>query len=117
MVLADSSVWVDHWRRGNHELAALLDADRIVVHPMVIGELALGALRERAETLEDLRELRGGVLAEDEEVMALIERHRLWGRGIGWVDAHLLASALLGGVRLWTLDRPLARVALALGTA
>jgi hypothetical protein len=111
MVLADTSVWVDHWRRGNNGLAALLEEDRIVVHPMVIGELALGALRSRADVLGDLRELRTSTMAEHAEVLELVERRRLWGRGIGWVDAHLLASALLDGVRLWTLDRNLGRVA------
>ncbi len=116
-VLADTSVWVDHWRRGNDSLATLLEEDRIVVHPMVIGELALGPLRARAEVLNDLRELPAAGTADHDEVLALIERRRLWGRGIGWVDTHLLASALLDGAALWTLDRPLGAVARNLGTA
>jgi predicted nucleic acid-binding protein len=116
-VLADTSVWVDHWRRGNDSFATLLEEDRIVVHPMVIGELALGPLRSRAEVLNDLRELPAASMAEHDEVLALIERRRLWGRGIGWVDTHLLASALLDGAALWTLDRPLGAVAKNLGTA
>jgi hypothetical protein len=116
MVLVDTSVWVDHWRRGNDELAALAEEDRIVVHPMVIGELALGALRSRAEVLGDLRDLRAASMAEHEEVLELVERHKLWGRGIGWVDAHLLASSLLDDVKLWTMDKHLGRVAKDLGT-
>ena len=116
MVLVDTSVWVDHWRRGNDELAALAEQDRIVVHPMVIGELALGALRSRAEVLGDLRDLRAARMAEPEEVLGLVERHTLWGRGIGWVDAHLLASSLLDDVKLWTMDKHLGRVAKDLGT-
>ena len=116
MVLVDTSVWVDHWRRGNDELAALAEEDRIVVHPMIIGELALGALRSRAEVLGDLRDLRAASMAEHEEVLELVERHKLWGRGIGWVDAHLLASSLLDDVKLWTMDKHLGRVAKDLGT-
>jgi len=116
MVLVDTSVWVDHWRRGNDELAALAEEDRIVVHPMIIGELALGALRSRAEVLGDLRDLRAAGMAEHEEVLELVERHKLWGRGIGWVDAHLLASSLLDDVKLWTMDKHLGRVAKDLGT-
>ena len=115
MVLADTSVWVDHWRHGNQELAALLEEDRVVMHPMILGELALGALRSRDEVLGDLQELRSGTMAEHEEVLELVERRKLWGHGIGWVDAHLLASALLDGTRLWTLDRHLSRVAGGLG--
>jgi len=107
---------VDHWRHGNAAFAGLLEEDRIIMHPMVLGELALGDLRSRADVLTDLAELRAGTLAEHAEVLELVERRRLWGRGIGWVDAHLLASALLDGSRLWTLDRQLRRVAQNLGT-
>jgi predicted nucleic acid-binding protein len=111
IVLVDTSVWVDHWRRGNPRLARLLDQDRVVVHPFVLGELALGAVTPRADVLRTLKALDAPRVAEHDEVMTLVESAPLWGRGIGWVDAHLLASARLDGLRLWTLDRPLAAVA------
>lgn len=117
IVLADTSVWLDHWRRGNPRLAELLDQDRIVVHPFVLGEIALGAITPRAVVLQHLTKLRAPHIAQQGEVMALIERTPLWGRGIGWVDAHLLASALLDRIRLWTLDRPLATAAAELDVA
>jgi len=114
-VLADTSVWIDHWRRGNSRLTQLLDGSAIVIHPFVLGEIALGQVTSRAEVLADLATLESPRVAEHHEVLALIERSRLWGRGIGWVDAHLLASALLDRIELWTLDAPLARVARELG--
>lgn len=116
-VLADTSVWVDCWRRGNDALGRLADADRLVIHPFVIGELTLGDLRPRDTVLADLHALDTTRVAEHEEVLGLIERRRLWRRGLGWVDAHLLAAALLDGVGLWTLDAALARAAAALGIA
>jgi predicted nucleic acid-binding protein len=116
-VLADTSVWIDHWRRGNARLARLLNEGRIVVHPFVLGEIALGSITPRAEVLDGLSKLDVPRVAQHAEVMTLIERAHLWGRGIGWVDAHLLASALLDQLRLWTLDRPLATVAVKLGIA
>lgn len=117
IVLADTSVWVDLWRHGNPRLARLLEENRVVIHPFVLGEIALGVVTPRAEVLRDLRALDAPRVAGDDEVFALIERSPLWGRGIGWVDAHLLATALLDRLRLWTLDRPLARVAGELGLA
>jgi len=117
IVLADTSVWVDLWRHGNARLARLLEQNRVVVHPFVLAELALGVVTPRADVLRDLHALDGPRLAEHDEVLALIERAPLWGRGIGWVDAHLLASALLDRLRLWTLDRPLAAAAAELGVA
>jgi predicted nucleic acid-binding protein len=117
MVLADTSVWIDHWRRGNAQLAQLLEGSAVVIHPFVLGEIALGQVMARAEVLADLATLESPRVAEQHEVLALIERSRLWGRGIGWVDAHLLASVLLDRIRLWTLDARLARVARELGVA
>lgn len=117
MVLADTSVWLDHWRRGNPRLAELLRHSHVVVHPFVRGEIALGAMSERAAVLQRLSELPAARVARLDEVLALIERAPLWRRGIGWVDAHLLASALIDRIHLWTLDRPLARVATELGVA
>ena len=117
IVLADTSVWVDLWRHGNARFARLLDQNRVVVHPFVLGELALGRLTPRAETLRHLSALDTPRVAEYGEVLALIDRAPLWGRGVGWVDAHLLASALLDRLRLWTLDRRLSTVAHDLGVS
>jgi predicted nucleic acid-binding protein len=116
-VLADTSVWIDHWRRGNPQLAQLLAGSAVLIHPFVLGEIALGQVMSRAGVLADLATLESPRVAEHHEVLALLERSRLWGRGIGWVDAHLLASALLDRIRLWTLDARLARVARELGVA
>ena len=117
IILADTSVWVDLWRHGNARFARLLEQGRVVVHPFVLGELALGAVTPRADVLRDLGTLDAPRVAEHGEVLALIERVPLWGRGIGWVDAHLIASALLDRLRLWTLDRRLGLVARDLGLA
>lgn len=117
IVLADTPVWVDLWRHGNPRLARLLEQDRVVVHPFVLGEIALGAIKPRADVLRHLGTLDAPRVAEHGEVLALIERVPLWGRGIGWVDAHLLASVLLDRLYLWTLDRRLAHVARQLGVA
>ena len=107
MILADTSVWIDHLRTLNPEMQTLLLNKRILMHPCVIGEIACGTLRDRTALLASLRDLRQSRLATNEEVFELIERRRLWGRGIGWVDAHLLASALLTRCRLWSFDQQL----------
>lgn len=118
MILADTSVWVDHLRAGDDALAALLDRGAILIHPCVIGELALGSLRQREIILETLSELPGAAVATDLEVLGFISHHALFGRGIGYVDAHLLAATrLTGGARLWTRDARLHRVAEAMGMA
>ncbi len=115
MILVDTSVWVDHLRHRNRHLEALLLDDRAVTHPFVIGELACGRLHPRAEILRLLGTLPAAPLASHDDVLTLIEQHGLAGTGIGWVDAHLLASALLAGAPLMTLDRTLARSAARLG--
>jgi hypothetical protein len=107
MILADTSVWIDHLRTLNPEMQTLLLNKRILMHPFVIGEIACGTLRDRTALLASLCDLRQSRLATNEEVFELIERRRLWGRGIGWVDAHLLASALLTRCRLWSFDQQL----------
>lgn len=117
MILVDTSVWLDHWRRPNARLTRLVERHRIAIHPFVVGEIALGAITPRAEILRRLTRLHAATLAQQHEVLELIERIPLWGTGIGWVDAHLLAAALLDHIRLWTLDRALARVAGKLGVA
>jgi predicted nucleic acid-binding protein len=116
-VLVDTSVWIDHWRHGNRRLMQLLEANTALVHPFVLGEIALGHISTRAAVLADLATLDAPRVAEHAEVLALVERGRLWGRGVGWVDAHLLASALLDRIAVWTLDAPLARAARELGVA
>lgn len=118
MILVDTSVWVDHLRAGDAKLAALLDAARVLVHPFVIGELACGNLSRRGEVLRLLHDMPAAPVALDAEVLVFIERHRLMGRGIGYVDAHLLASAALAEpAQLWTRDQRLGAVARALRVA
>jgi hypothetical protein len=114
MILVDTSVWVDHLRRGNGRLAAILEDEQVLVHPFVIGELACGNLKNRREVLGLLATLPAARLASHEEALRLLEARRLFGRGLGWIDTHLLASALLSRAPLWTLDAPLARAASAL---
>ena len=111
MILVDTSVWIDHLRKGNPQLKSLLYENKVLVHPFIVGELACGSLRNRAEILRLLRALPEALLAQHHEVLSLIENERLYGRGIGWVDAHLLASALLSNSRFWAIDNRLSRVA------
>lgn len=118
MILVDSSVWVDHLRLGDPGLADLLEADRVLMHPFVLGELACGNLRDRAETLGLLGQLPAIDVASDAEVRYFIDQRELAGRGIGYIDAHLLAAtALATGARLWTRDRRLEELARGLGLA
>jgi predicted nucleic acid-binding protein len=117
MVLVDTSVWVDHLRRGLPELAAQLDAAAAVCHPFVLGELACGNLRNRREILDLLHTLCTCPVAAHEEVLHFIESNRLMGLGLGYVDVHLLASARLAHLPLWTLDRPLRSAAARLRVA
>lgn len=111
MILVDTSVWVDHLRRGNLRLAEHLRLGEVLTHPFVIGEIACDSLRRRDLILESLRELPFAIVAQDDEVYRLLEEKRLWGKGIGWIDVHLIASVLLTRSRLWTVDRKLANVA------
>ena len=118
MILADTALWVDHLHRGDDRMQALLEAGEIVMHPHVLGEIALGSLRNRAAVLRDLAAMPRVTMAAEDEVLDLIERHRLFGAGIGLVDAHLLASALLTpDAGLWTRDRRLREAAERLGVA
>lgn len=118
MILVDSSVWVDHLRSAEPDLADLLLSQQVLTHSFVIGEVALGSLRQRAAIVADLQCLPMAERAGDDEVMALIERQALHGRGIGYIDAHLLAATLLTpGTKLWTRDRRLRGVAADLGLA
>jgi hypothetical protein len=117
VVLVDTSVWVAHLRQGDIGLDALLQGDRVVCHPFIVGELACGNLRNRSEIISLLQRLPGAIPAETEEVMQLIEHHGLMGKGLGYIEMHLLASVRLTGVALWTLDKRLNEVALTLGVA
>ncbi|AFY27438.1 type II toxin-antitoxin system VapC family toxin [Cyanobium gracile] len=111
MILVDTSVWVDHLRCGLPRLATRLQDGEVLIHPWVIGEIACGNLRDRGQVLSLLQGLPAAVVASDEEVLLLIERDQLMGRGIGYVDVHLIASARLSRCHLWTQDRRLAAVA------
>lgn len=115
MILVDTSVWVDHLRHGIPLLGDLLAAGEVATHPSVIGELACGNLRNREELLGLLSALPSAKVASHVEVLRLVEAHRLHGHGLGWIDMHLLASALLSQTGLWTRDRRLHSVVKTLG--
>jgi hypothetical protein len=111
MVLVDTSVWVSHLRDGNAELANLLNDGRVLCHPLIVGELACGNLKDRAIILSFLQLLPMSIEAEHDEVLSFIEKNRLMGKGMGYVDVHLITSAVLTGVPIWTLDKKLAQTA------
>jgi predicted nucleic acid-binding protein len=118
LILVDTSVWVDHLRRGDPRLVDLLERSIVIMHPFVVGEIACGSLNDRLALLELLQDLPAAVVAEGDEVLGFIERHVLHGKGIGYVDVHLLASvALTEGATLWTRDKKLHLVAQMLGCA
>jgi hypothetical protein len=116
VILVDTTVWIDHFRRDNATLARLLNEDQVLGHPFVVGELALGNLPRRTSLLRDLGDLPASVVATHGEAMVLLEAERLYGLGIGYVDLHLLAATRLApGTRLWSRDVRLANVAGRLG--
>jgi predicted nucleic acid-binding protein len=117
MVLVDTSVWVAHLRHGTIGLKALLNEGRVVCHPFIAGELACGNLEHRSEILIHLQALPQAIQANNEEVMHFIENYRLMGKGLGFIDMHLLASARLTMIPLWTLDKRLKETAVKLGLA
>ena len=117
MTLVDTSVWVDHFRRVDPTLVALLDDAQVECHPFVIGELACGRMKRRNDILRLLRNLPQVPVADHDEALAFLDRHDLAGAGIGWIDVHLLASARLGHTRLWTRDRRVAGIARSVGIA
>lgn len=110
-MLVDTSVWIDHFRKGNAELGEALELGEVLCHPFVIGELACGNLARRHEVLGWLAALPQAPEATDAEVLVLVESQRLMGRGLGWVDVHLLASVRLAKTELWTLDKRLSAAA------
>lgn len=118
MILVDTSVWIDHLRTGNATLVRLLERGRVLAHPWVVGELALGHLRQRREVIELVSGLPQAMAATPPEVLSLIEHHALYGIGIGYVDAQLLAATkLTDGATLWSNDRRLGAATSRLGCA
>jgi len=112
MLLVDTSVWIDHLRKGDKALAEALQDNLVIMHPHVLGELALGNLKDRSAVLSLLRNLPEAVVATDDEVQTMIEEQSIYGRGIGYTDAHLLAAVrLTPEARLWTRDKRLSAVA------
>ena len=117
IVLADTSVWTDHIRNGDPQMVVLADAERLLMHPYVIAELRMGNLARRKIFLRSLHQMDTATHASDDEVSTLVESHRLFGSGLGWIDVHLLTSALLMDIRLWTRDRRLNAAAQRFGVA
>ena len=116
MILPDTSIWINHLRANEPQLVALLYDNQVLMHAMVIGELACGNLRDRGQTLRFLSGLPRLSAVTDEEALSFVEQHRLMGRGIGYVDAHLLAAVMpVETARLWTADRRLRDIATSLG--
>lgn len=116
-MIVDTSVWVQHLRKGEPRLREYLDDGIVMVHPCIVGELACGNIHNRSEVLSLLASLPTTQVVEQDELLHFLEKEQLFGRGIGWVDVHLLASARVSGVQLWTLDRRLSEAARALGVA
>ena len=118
MILVDTSVWVDHLRRGDARLVGLLESASVLMHPFVLGEISCGSLADRSAVLSLLRDLPMSAVAEFDEALAFVERHRLWSRGMGYVDVHLLAAAALTqDTTLWTRDKRLRLASRDLGCA
>ena len=117
MILVDTSLWVEHLRHGHRDLASSLLKAEVVCHRFVIGELACRFIRNRNEVLSLLRSLPLAIEADHDEVMDFLERNHLMGKGLGLIDIHLMASALLSGMPLWTLENKLRREASRLGIA
>lgn len=118
MILVDTSVWIDHLRASNATLVDLLESAEVATHPLVIGELAVGSIRRRADFLDLLGQLPSMPVANSAEVLTFIDARTLYGQGLGIVDVHLLASAtLLPGSTIWTRDSRLLSAATALGLA
>lgn len=112
MILVDTSVWIDHLNKEVAPLVEALEAEDVLIHPFIIGELACGEIRKRYEFLDLLSTLPSSAIATDDDVLLFIENHRLMGKGIGYIDAHLLASVTLtDAARLWTRDKRLVTIA------
>ena len=115
MILVDSSVWIDHLRHAEPDLLRLLSEDEVLSHPLVVGEVMMGRFKRRDEALEIFRDLEGSIESEHERVLEFVALHELFGKGIGYIDAHLLVSTqMTPGARFWTRDRRLMEVAVRL---
>jgi predicted nucleic acid-binding protein len=117
MVLVDTSIWVSHFRKGNPHLALLLSNGEVACHPFVLGELACGNIRNREEILSLLQALPMAETAGHNEILHFIEHNQLMGKGLGYIDVHLLASAMLTKIPLWTSDRSLKAASSELGVS
>jgi predicted nucleic acid-binding protein len=115
VIVVDTSIWIGHFRSRSAALSSLLEAEEVMMHPFVVGELACGNLKNRQEIIALLQALPRSTKADDNEVLAVTDRHRLMGRGLGLIDVHLLASCLIDGCQLWTDDKPLKTAAAVLG--
>jgi predicted nucleic acid-binding protein len=111
MILVDTSVWIDHFHQSDEDLKELLFSNQVCIHPFILGELSCGNITNRKEVLSLLRTLKSIDLVLDEEVFVLIEERKLFGKGLGFIDIHLLASALIHHVPIWTRDKSLKMVA------
>lgn len=118
MILVDTAIWIDHFTKSSPALIDLLEHDRVLMHSAIVGELAVGSLKNRTEILQLLRQLPRSVPGTDDEVLEFIDRYELHGRGVGFVDVHLLVSTKLTiGSKLWTTDRRLKNIAAEFGAA
>lgn len=116
-VLVDTCVWVKHFREHDSRLIVLLEEGEVLSHPLVLGELSMGCLKDRDQTLWSLARLGRPPIATEAETNRMVEARRLWGRGIQWNDAQILASAVIGAAKLWTMDQRLAGIAVEMGAA
>ncbi len=116
-VVVDTCIWVKHFRARNSMLERLLEDGEVLSHPLVVGELAMGSLKDRQQALWSLSRLGRPPLATEAETMQMVEARKLWGRGIQWNDAQILASVAIGGVKLWTGDLRLYDIATEMGVA
>ncbi len=115
MILVDTSIWIDHLRASDSRLVALLDSQQVSVHPWVTGELACGNLANRSTVLYLLRSQPQARVATEDEVLFFMERHRVFGKGVGYLDMHLLASAALENLKIWTRDKRMGDIAALVG--
>jgi predicted nucleic acid-binding protein len=110
MILADTSVWIDHLRKTDQKLFDILQKGEVCIHPFIIGEIACGNLSNRVEIIDLLRALPEVLVASDDEILQFIENRQLYGKGLGYIDIHLLASAFINKVSFWTRDKRLSRI-------
>jgi len=118
VILPDTAIWIDHIHRKDEQLSALLRVDQVLIHPFVMGEIALGSMERYEPILDGLQTLRSAPIVADDDVRYMIRQHKIMGSGIGYVDAHILASVtIVDGAFLWTRDKGLNAVALRMGVA